>query len=222
MAASERILVINPNSNDDVTKGFSEVLDPLRLPGGPDIECITLSEGPFGIETQEHVESVTLPLRRIVVERDDVDAFVIACYSDPGITVCREATGKPVFGIQESGVLAALSRGERFGVIALGPQSIKRHLRYIRQLGLENRLAAERPLHLSVAAAEEADAYPRVLQVARELVEEDAADVVLLGCAGMTRHRLPLEQDLAVPVIDPVQMAVAQALTAVLLNAGSS
>ncbi len=222
MAASGRILVINPNSNDDVTKGFSEVLDPLRLPGGPDIECITLSEGPFGIETQEHVESVTLPLRRTVVERTDVDAFVIACYSDPGITVCREATNKPVFGIQESGVLAALSRGERFGVIALGPQSIKRHLRYIRQLGLENRLAAERPLHMSVAAAEDADAYPRVLQVARELVEKDAADVLLLGCAGMTRHRLPLEQDLAVPVIDPVQMAVAQALTAVLLSAGSN
>ncbi|NNJ74513.1 MAG: Asp/Glu racemase [Anderseniella sp.] len=222
MTASGRILVINPNSNDDVTKGISEVLDPLRLPGGPDIECVTLSEGPFGIETQEHVESVTLPLRRTVVERNDVDAFVIACYSDPGITVCREATSKPVFGIQESGILAALSRGERFGVIALGPQSIKRHLRYIRQLGLESRLAAERPLHLSVAAAEEADAYPRVLEVARDLVGEDGADVLLLGCAGMTRHRLPLEQALAVPVVDPVQMAVAQALTAVLLGAGSS
>ena len=75
---------------------------------------------------------------------------------------------------------------------------------------------------MSVAAAEDADAYPRVLQVARELVEKDAADVLLLGCAGMTRHRLPLEQDLAVPVIDPVQMAVAQALTAVLLSAGSN
>jgi len=222
MTASGRILVINPNSNEDVTKGFSEVLDPLRLPGGPDIECVTLSDGPFGIETQEHVESVTLPLRQTVVERADVDAFVIACYSDPGITVCREATSKPVFGIQESGVLAALSRGERFGVIALGPQSIKRHLRYIRQLGLESRLAAERPLHLSVAAAEEADAYPRVLEVARGLVEEDGADVLLLGCAGMTRHRLPLEQALAVPVVDPVQMAVAQALTAVLLGAGSN
>lgn len=222
MTANGRILVINPNSNDDVTRGFSEVLDPLRLPGGPDIECITLSEGPLGIETQEHVEAVTLPLRRTVVERNDADAFVIACYSDPGITVCREATSKPVFGIQESGVLAALSRGERFGVIALGPQSIKRHLRYIRQLGLESRLAAERPLHLSVAAAEEADAYPRILEVARSLVEEDGADVLLLGCAGMTRHRLPLEQALAVPVVDPVQMAVAQALTAVLLGAGSS
>lgn len=222
MTATGRILVINPNSNEEVTKGFSEVLGPLRLPNGPEIECITLLEGPFGIETQEDVERVTLPLRTTVVERQDVDAFVIACYSDPGITVCREATSKPVFGIQESGVLAALSRGERFGVIALGPQSIKRHLRYIRQLGLESRLAAERPLHLSVAAAEEADAYPKVLQVARELVEEDGADVLLLGCAGMTRHRLPLEQSLGVPVIDPVQMAVAQALTTVLLNVGSS
>ena len=222
MAATGRILVINPNSNDEVTTGFSEVLDPLRLADGPEIECITLADGPFGIETQADVESVTLPLRQIVVDRADADAFVIACYSDPGITVCREATAKPVFGIQESGVLAALSRGERFGVIALGPQSIKRHLRYIRQLGLENRLAAERPLHLSVAAAEEADAYPRVLEVARELVEEDGADVLLLGCAGMTRHRAPLEHDLSVPVIDPVQMAVAQALTTVLLNVGSS
>lgn len=222
MTASGRILVINPNSNEDVTRGFSEVLDPLRLSGGPDIECVTLPDGPLGIETQEHVESVTLPLRKTVVERTDVDAFVIACYSDPGITVCREATDKPVFGIQESGVLAALSRGERFGVIALGPQSIKRHLRYIRQLGLESRLAAERPLHLSVAAAEESDAYPRVLEVARGLVEEDGADVLLLGCAGMTRHRAPLEQALSVPVVDPVQMAVAQALTAVLLGAGSS
>lgn len=220
MSSRGRILVINPNSNHDVTDGFSQVLDPLRLPDGPDIACMTLAEGPFGIESQEHVDSVTLPLRRIVVERQDVDAFVIACYSDPGIAVCREATSKPVFGIQESGILAALSRGERFGVIALGPQSIKRHLRYIRQLGLETRLAGERPLNLSVAAAEQSEAYPKVLKVARELVETDGADVLLLGCAGMTKHRIPLEDSLGIPVIDPVQMATAQALTAVLFDVG--
>jgi len=221
MATRGLILVINPNSNHEVTDGFSQVLDPLRLSDGPDISCMTLAEGPFGIESQEHVDSVTLPLRRIVVERQDVDAFVIACYSDPGIAICREATDKPVFGIQESGILAALSRGERFGVIALGPQSIKRHLRYIRQLGLESRLAGERPLNLSVAAAEQLNAYPKVLEVARELVETDGADVLLLGCAGMTKHRIPLENALGIPVIDPVQMATAQALTAVLFDVGS-
>lgn len=222
MSSHGRILVINPNSNHEVTDGFSQVLDALRLPNGPDIDCMTLAEGPFGIETQEQVDSVALPLRRIVVERRDVDAFVIACYSDPGIAVCREATGKPVFGIQESGILAALSRGERFGVIALGPKSIKRHLRYIRQLGLESRLAGERPLNLSVEAAEQSEAYPKVLEVARELVEADGADVLLLGCAGMTKHRIPLEDALGIPVIDPVQMATAQALTAVLFDVGDA
>ena len=221
MAGRGRILVINPNSNHEVTDGISQALDALRLPDGPDIACMTLAEGPFGIETQDHVDSVIPLLRRIVVERKDVDAFVIACYSDPGIAICRKTTGKPVFGIQESGILAALSRGERVGVIALGLQSIKRHLGYIRQIGVQSRLAGERPLNLSVAAAEQTDAYPRVLEVARELVETDGADVLVLGCAGMTKHRAPLENTLGIPVIDPVQMATAQALTAVLFDVGS-
>ena len=117
MSPARRILVINPNSNTQVTEGFSEALESLRITGGPEIECATLADGPFGIETQEHVEQVGLPLRRMVVARPDVDAFVIACYSDPGLHACREATTKPVFGIQESGIFAALSRGDRVGVM---------------------------------------------------------------------------------------------------------
>ena len=110
MSPARRILVINPNSNTQVTEGFSEALESLRITGGPEIECATLADGPFGIETQEHVEQVSLPLRRMVVARPDGDAFVIACYSDPGLHACREATTKPVFGMQERG-----SRGGRAG-----------------------------------------------------------------------------------------------------------
>jgi Asp/Glu/hydantoin racemase len=78
-----------------------------------------LREGPAGIETQEHVESVTLPLRRRIEAANGVDAFVIACYSDPGLHVAREGTSEPVFGIAECGVLTALTRADRFGVIAI-------------------------------------------------------------------------------------------------------
>ena len=59
-----RIRVVNPNSNEAVTRGLDEALDPLRFAGGPEIVCSTLAEGPFGIETQADVERVTLPLRR--------------------------------------------------------------------------------------------------------------------------------------------------------------
>jgi len=217
MSPARRILVINPNSNTQVTEGFSEALESLRITGGPEIECATLADGPFGIETQEHVEQVSLPLRRMVVARPDVDAFVIACYSDPGLHACREATTKPVFGIQESGILAALSRGDRVGVIALGAHSVTRHLRYIRQLGLMERLAGERPLNLSVAQSERPEAYDRLLEVGGALRDTDGADVLVLGCAGMARHRRGLEATLGLPVIDPTQAATADALAAVLL-----
>lgn len=211
------ILVINPNSNPDVTDGFSEAVAPLRLAGGPKIECLTLKEGPFGVETQQDVDSVILPLRDLMLSHPEADAFVIACYSDPGLATCREALSQPVFGIQESGIFSALQKGERLGVIALSPKSISRHLPYIRRLGVETRLAAERPLNLSVADAERDSAFNRVLAVANELIEADGADTLVLGCAGMARHRQRLEEAVGRPVTDPTQAAVGQALGTVLL-----
>lgn len=214
----KRILVINPNSNQHVTDGLADSLAPLNIDGRAEIECMTLTEGPFGIETRHDMESVVLPLRRTMLERGDADAYVIACYSDPGLALCREATRKPVYGIQESGLFAALQRGQRVGVVALGPKSIARHLPYIRALGLYDRLAAERPLHMSVEESEQPEAFPRIEAVARGLVEHDYADTVLLGCAGMAAHCKPLEAAIGVPVTDPTQAATAQALAAVLLD----
>ena len=211
-----RILVVNPNSNAIVTRGLADALAPASFADGPEIECVTLNEGPYGVETQEHVESVALPLRRLVAGSNDVDAFVIACYSDPGLHVCREATERPVFGINEAGVLTALARGERFGVIAIGQRSIRRHVRYLRQMGLMARFAGERPLNMSVAETASGDrTLERMIEVGRELRDADGADVIVMGCAGMARHRRPLEAALGVPVIDPTQAAVAMAIGAV-------
>jgi allantoin racemase len=216
-----RILVVNPNSNEAVTKGLAAALAPVRFADGPEIECRTLAEGPYGIETQEHVESVTLPLRRLVAGSNDIDAFVIACYSDPGLAVCREATARPVFGINEAGVLTALARGEHVGVIAISQRSIRRHVRYMRQLGLMDRFAGERPLNMSVAeVASGAKTLDRMIEVGEELRDKDAADVIVMGCAGMARHRQPLEAALGIPVVDPTQAAVAMAIGAVQFAAG--
>lgn len=212
------ILVINPNSNEVVTRGLDETLAPLRFPSGPEIVCATLGEGPIGIETQEHVESVTLPLCRLIERSQAHDAFVIACYSDPGLHVCREAGRRPVFGINESGVLTALARGDRFGVIAIRQRSIRRHVRYLRQMGLVDRLAGERALDMSVAeTASGADTLERMIAIGRQLRDTDGADVIVMGCAGMARHRRALQAELDVPVIDPTQAAVTMALGAVLL-----
>ena len=213
----KRILVINPNSNEAVTKGLDDALVPIRFADGPQVECRTLAEGPLGIETQEHVESVTLPLARMVGAARGIDAVVIACYSDPGLHICREASRVPVFGINEAGVLTALARGERFGVIAIKQRSIRRHVRYMRQMGLLDRLAGERPLDMSVAETATGEkTLAKMIEVGRALRDQDGADVVIMGCAGMARHRAALEKELGVPVVDPTQAAVAMAIGAVL------
>ncbi|HSF95865.1 MAG TPA: aspartate/glutamate racemase family protein [Thermohalobaculum sp.] len=56
------VVVINPNANQAVTDGLSEALEGFRFPGGPGIECLTLAEVPFGIESQRDADSVVLPL----------------------------------------------------------------------------------------------------------------------------------------------------------------
>lgn len=208
-----RILVINPNSNETVTAGIADAIKPMSFAEGPEIACVTLMEGPIGIESQAHVESVSLPLRRLIAEDTCSAAFVIACYSDPGLHVCREVTSRPIFGINECAVLTALARGERFGVLAIKQTSIRRHIRYLRQMGLLDRLAAERSLDMSVAeTAEGADTLMRMTEVGRELRDSDGADVIVMGCAGMARHRSALEAELGVPIIEPCQAAVAMAV----------
>lgn len=216
--ARPRIRVINPNSNQVVTDGLAEALRPLSFAEGPEIQCTTLAEGPFGIESQLHIEQVKVPLRRLVESDNASTAFVIACYSDPGLHVCREGTSRPVFGIAESGVLTALARGDRIGVIAIAQRSIRRHIRYLREMGLLERLAGERPLDMTVAeTASGAGTLERMISIGKELREKDGADVIVMGCAGMARHRKPLEEALGLPVIDPTQAAVAMAVGAVMV-----
>ena len=199
---------------------MSAALDPLRLAGGPEIECLTNEDGPPGIESQADVDLAAVQTRDIVARRgNSASAFVIACYSDPGIHACREATDKPVYGIAESGILCAMSRVERFGVIAILEKSIPRHLRYMRTLGVGSRLAGERALGLGVVElSNESLTYGRLLETGKKIRDNDKAHAIVLGCAGMAQYRRSLENDLGLPVIDPTQAAVSNALTNALVK----
>jgi len=217
---AERILVINPNSTEAVTRGIDEAVEPLRIPGGPVIECATLKEGPPGIETQQHVDGVVAPLLKLVREKESqYAAFVIACYSDPGLHSIREATKKPVLGISECGILTALTLGQKFGVIAILRQSIARHLRYVGALGVTERLAAELPVDIPVVElSNEKKTFGRMVEVGSTLRHQHGADVVVMGCAGMARYRKPLQDEIGIPVVEPTQAAVAMAIGRVRLN----
>jgi len=216
---SGTIYVINPNSTVAVTAGIDRACAPLRLTGGPQIECLTLAEGPPGVQTQRDVDGVVAPLLRLVGELEPkAAAFVIACFSDPGLHSARETTRKPVLGIMESGILTALTLGQRFGVIAILQGSIARHLRMINGMGLASRLAGERAVGLPVVElADEAKTAHRMTEVGRALAA-DGANAIVMGCAGMAQYRERVEQAAGVPVVEPTQAAVSMAIGRVRLG----
>ncbi len=215
-----RILVINPNSSREITAAIDWAMQPLRMAGGPQIVCDTLAAGPPAIETQDHIDEVVRPLsRKIAGER--ADAFVIACFSDPGLQAARAAVAQPVLGIGESAFLHALSLGKSFGIVSILEQSIPRHLRHVRTLGLEARMAGDRAINLGVLdSTDPGRALERIVAVGTQLRDEDGADVLILGCAGMARHRAAVEANLRMPVVDPCQAAVASAISLLTLGYG--
>ncbi|MFT5173954.1 MAG: allantoin racemase [Gammaproteobacteria bacterium] len=212
------IRIINPNSNSQVTEAMSTALEPLRMAGGPRLDCVTLEQGPPGIESQAHVSQVEPLLAQRIQSDNEADAFVIACYSDPGLHLCRELTTRPVLGIAECAILTAMTRGSCFGVISILHNSVARHRRHLRERRLDHLCAGDRPLGLSVAQVASGDnTYERMLTVGTALRDDDGAEVIIMGCAGMARHREPLQDALGMPVIDPTQAATSMAIGAVSL-----
>lgn len=206
------LIVINPNSSQRVTGGIDAAIDPLRRFGIP-IRCLTLAEGPPGIESQRQADLTIAPMLALAAAQTDAAGYVIACFGDPGLHALRDQTALPVLGIQEAAVMTALTLGQRFGVIAILPASIPRHLRAFGAMGVRDRLAGDRALGLGVADLADVDrSLGAMIATGRRLRDEDGADVLIMGCAGMAQYRAPLERATGLPVVEPCQAAVGMAL----------
>ncbi len=214
------IYVLNPNSSQAVTDGLDRAVQPLRLADGPAITCLRLPEGPPGVQSQTDIDALVPHLRAQALSlRDQAAAYVVACFSDPGLYTLREAVDVPVLGIAETGVLTALGMGQRFGVLSILSASIPRHLRYFGAMGVTDRLAADLAIDMGVAElVDQGKTLQRLTQVGRRLRDEHGADVVVLGCAGMAGQREALEQALGIAVVEPTQATVAAALGRCLLG----
>lgn len=211
--------VINPNSNLLVTEGIDAAMAPLRGMG-IEITCHTLAEGPQGIESQRDADFVITPLCSLVERLEPgASGFVVACFSDPGLHAVRQTSAKPVMGIMESGLLTAMTLGQRIGVIAILPGSIPRHMRVIGGMGIGARICGERALGLTVAELGDADTTARKMaDTGQALRDRDGADVLVMGCAGMAQYRDMLEEETGLPVVEPCQAAAAMCIGQIMLG----
>jgi Asp/Glu/hydantoin racemase len=212
------LIIINPNSSQTVTDGIDAAVTPLRRFGTP-IRCLTLADGPSGIESQRQADLTIAPMLTLAAAQADATGYVIACFGDPGLHALRDQTDLPVVGIQEAAVMTALTLGQQFGVIAIMAASIPRHMRAFGAMGVLGRLAGDRALGLGVADLSDPDkSLAAMIATGKRLRDDDGANVLIMGCAGMAQYRDTLEAHTGLPVVEPCQAAAAMALGHIALN----
>jgi len=199
-----KIMIINPNSDLEMTKAIQETAENYAK----DFEVTTVSTqgAPRFIETYEDQSEAAPGMIKLVKENErEYDGFIIACHCDPNLDTIKEVTKKPVVGIGEASMKLASMLGHSFSVISMTSQSIPNKEALINKYGLQDYLA-------SVRAAEEDKEYSsdeeKFFEVGKKTVEEDYAEVLVLGCAGMTGIDKKLEKRLGVPVLDGVICAL--------------
>ena len=73
-------------------------------------------------------------------------------------------------------------------------------------------MPVKRPIDVSVdQAASDPRTLDKIVEAGQQLLDEDGAENIILGCAGMARWQRPAQKTLGVPVIDPVFAAVSMA-----------
>lgn len=202
-----KILCINPNSSSDVTAGIEQLCKEYASLG-TEVQVESIKEAPSGIVSyRDAAISERYLLERFEEWKGEYDGFIIACHSDIGVDLLRESTDKPVIGIGEASMLMALPLGHKFSILSLGKKKIPQKEDLIKKYGLEARCSSVRATGLEVVASYE-EKRDKLIQAGKRAVEEDGAEVLILGCAGMAGLDKEIEKAIGVPVIDGVVSAL--------------
>lgn len=200
-----KAVVVNPNTSRAMTRDIEATARRVFLPPW---ECavVNASAGPESLESWRDYQLAGAAVLPLLAEHADADGFVLACFGDPGLYALKETSAVPVVGIAEAAMSFALLAGGRFGILAGMDRAVTLMDSMVRTYGLEGRYAGTVPLSLRVLAFEEDRAGTlEALAAAAGRLAERGADVLLLGCAGLTSFRAELADRVPVSVIDPVE-----------------
>src|SRR6478609_2364492 len=185
-----RLALINPNTDEHHTEAMGGVAR-AALPEGCDVTAVNPNRGPTSIESAADSVVAAAEVAALVQALPDYDAYLIACFGDPGL---------------EAAYIAASLVAKRFGVITTLPRSIPALEEGIDALGLRSRCAGIVPLNIPVA--EQGSGHPdttsAIVALGKRLAVDHGADALILACGGMADVAQAVEDEVGVPVCDGV------------------
>ncbi|MBS6642480.1 MAG: hypothetical protein KH366_02740 [Clostridiaceae bacterium] len=202
-----KLLVINPNTSDAMTEDIRQTVE--RVKSADTKAQVTCPD--FGPESLESFYDYTLSgfgiIRLLDNCEEDYDGIMIACYGDPGLYAAKEMCRCPVIGIAETSIAVSTLLGSRFAILAASQKAVPMMENMVSQYEMKGRFAGVFPLDMSVLDVEQNrnQTIERLIAEGKKAAEA-GADVLILGCAGMTGLKEPVSQALQIPVLDPVEI----------------
>jgi allantoin racemase len=207
LSENARILWINPLYTDVYNRPMADSFRQIVRPG-TEVDVVSLvGEGPSHVEYNAF-EALMLPqLLRTVrwAEEEGYDATVIGCFYDPALRAAREITDRMVVvGPAQSALSIAGSLGERFSILVGRKKWIPEMAENVHRCGASKRVVSWRVLEMGVDDFQQDPAVTegRIMGEARKAVEQDGADVIILGCTAEFGFFQTVQDELGVPVID--------------------
>lgn len=212
-----KITLLNPNTSRAMT---AKIAAAAREVAGPGVEidavCPDPDGGPEAVES--HVDEVAAAAAVVDLIRRDLaaggsDAYVVACFGDPGLDAARELVDVPVIGIAEAAMHVAAVAGRRFAIVTTLGRTLGRARDLVARYGMERACAYYLAAEIPVLALEDPDpecvaVIERTCRAALDAPVGEAADAIVLGCAGMADLCTILADRVGAPVVDGVAAAV--------------
>jgi allantoin racemase len=219
-----KIKIIIPNASQEFLA--SQIEERRRAARhGVDLDVICLSNGPVSLESGVDEALIGLALLTEVrkAEREGYDAIVIDAATDPGGRAVRELVDVPVTTGLESALLYALSLGDKISVVTSLENSARLIKDRIRTYELQGRVVSIRFANVPVLdLGHPARTVKEILKEAHRAIDEDGADVIVLGNTGMSTVARILQEHLEVPVVDPAVAALTLATSLVQMGLSHS
>lgn len=220
-----KIRLINPNTTESMTEKMGASARAFTLPSTELIACHPES-GPASIESHfdEAISAVGVLDEIRKGEAQQTDAYIIACFGDPGLLAARELTAAPVLGIAEAAFHVASLLSTRFSIVTtLGRTAIiAEHL--LQTYGFAQHCRRIRAAEIPVLDLEcnEDVALDRIVEECLRAKSEDGIGAIVLGCGGMSELTPRIAHATGIPVIDGVSAAIKLAESLVNLKLSTS
>lgn len=208
MAKRLHLALINPNSNADATRFMAEIARGA-LPAEFAVSEHTMEDGPAVVSNEAELAAASERVidRARLLERNGAEAILVSGFGDPGVRTLKDELSVPVTGIAEAGIAAAGTLGRRFSIITTTDQLEASIAHSVESYGYKDQFASIRitsgDMHTTMANLELLKSA--LMDTARLCLENDGAEVLLIGGGPLAPAARELAERLSYPVIEPVR-----------------